>query len=59
MVDTQFTDSLPYWFRIARKAKGQAVQTGRDQGARAFILESGSPLPECFCLFYFDHQSIL
>lgn len=38
MVDTQFADALSYWFRIARKSKGETVQAGRDQGTRSFVL---------------------
>ena len=51
MVNTQFADSLPHGLHIARKTKGEAVQSGRHQDARSFVLEPRSPFPECLCLF--------
>lgn len=59
MVDTQFADSLPDGFRIARKTKGETIQSGRDQDTRSLVLEPGSPLPEFFCLLGLDHLSEL
>lgn len=55
MVDTQLADPLPDGFRIARKTKGETIQSGRDQDTRPLVLEPGSPLPEFLCLLELDH----
>ena len=55
MVDAQFADSLPHRLHVTGMAKGEAVQTGRNQGTDLLALESKSPLPEYFCLLDVNH----